>query len=438
VTEDKFKEILYLLGETLGKIILDQSGQELFDKVEKIRFLSKNLRDKYNASNFDDIYDELDNYIKNLTVNDSLEISRSFTLYLLLNNIAELVYRTLNQDNSLESTVSKTIVELKGVFPNKELIEDFFEDFRFQIVLTQHPTEVKRRTVLLKEKELYYSLLKHFRGEITKDSLTKHLNEIIESLWLTAEVRIKKPTVIDEIEAAGAYANYSLFNEVSKIVNNFWDNLENQYNIPIRFQPVIEVGSWVGGDRDGNPFVTLKETEYALKYNRDLVINHYIDELNKIYEYVSISQRRVKRILPEFKNKLDNALKENIDLSQRIFEINDEPYRQWIKIIQYRLAQSKVDIDKDINEGFSNLSEFKKNLLDLVNALEYINSKNIIKGYLTKFLRKVDIFGFHYAKLDIRQHSEKFRILIDEIYKLTNQQSSYLLLDVKQKINLLT
>jgi phosphoenolpyruvate carboxylase len=438
VAEDNFKEILYLLGETLGKIILDQSGQELFDKVEKIRFLSKNLREKYNASNFDELYDELDNYIKNLSVGDSLEISRSFTLYLLLNNIAELVYRTINQDTKLKSIVSDTIIDLKSVFPKKESIENFFKNFRFQIVLTQHPTEVKRRTVRLKEKELYYSLLRHFRGEITKDSLTKHLNEIIESLWLTAEVRIKKPTVIDEIEAAGAYANYSLFNEVTEIANNFWGELEIQYDETISFQPIIEVGSWVGGDRDGNPFVTLRETEYALKYNRNLVINHYIDELDKIYEYVSISQRRVKRILPEFKEKLESALKDKSDLSQRIFEINDEPYRQWIKIIQYKLVRSRIDFDKDLNDGFSNLREFKKSLLDLVSALEYVNSKNIIKGYLTKFLRKVDIFGFHYAKLDIRQHSEKFRVLIDEIYKLTNQQSSYLLLDVTQKINLLT
>ncbi|MHA2106061.1 MAG: phosphoenolpyruvate carboxylase, partial [Candidatus Hodarchaeales archaeon] len=179
------------------------------------------------------------------------------------------------------------------------------------------------------------------------------------------------------------------------------------------------------------------ETEYALKYNRNLVINHYIDELDKIYEYISISQRRVKRIYPEFKEKLENALKENTDLSQRIFEINDEPYRQWIKIIQHKLKKSKIDSDKESIEGFSNLSEFKKSLLDLVSALEYINSKNIIKGYLTKFLRKIDIFGFHYSKLDIRQHSEKFRNLIDEIYKLTNQQQSYLLLDVKQKLDLL-
>ncbi|OLS20787.1 MAG: Phosphoenolpyruvate carboxylase [Candidatus Heimdallarchaeota archaeon LC_3] len=438
MSEDIFKEILYILGDTLGEVIIEQSGRELFEKVEKIRLLSKNLRDKYKAENFSELYNELDQYIKNLAITDVLEISRSFTVYLMLNNIAELVFRTINKEESYKSELRTTIKGLIKEKGRKSDLQEYLQNFRYRIVLTQHPTEVKRRTILLKEKNIYKSLLMYFNKKITKESLINRLKEIIESLWLTAEVRLKKPTVNDEIEAAGAYANYSLFEVIPDIVNEFWEELKILDSNPnYSFVPLIDVGTWVGGDRDGNPFVTINETKYALNYNRNLTINHYLSELDKIYEIVSISNRRVSKIFPSFKNKLDSLL-DTIDiLPDRIKKLTDEPYRQWIGICKHKLQHSLILQENDFEQGFKTYIEFKEMIQNLIDALNFINAQNIIKGYLTKFIRKIDIFGFNFAKLDIRQHSEIFENLINEIYDLTNQHNTYKELKKSEKINLI-
>ncbi|MFW9929576.1 MAG: phosphoenolpyruvate carboxylase [Candidatus Thorarchaeota archaeon] len=441
MTEELFRSILHILGNSLGIIIKEQAGEEIFSKVEYIRKSSKTLRDKYNAPNFDELYHDLDNYINNLTFAEKKEITRSFSLYLLINNIAELVYRNLTNLKTDQTNYLEVVTAIKSKISSKNELVQYLKNFKYRIVLTQHPTEVRRRTILIKEKSIYKLLVDYFGNEKNDIDIKNQLLELIEGLWLTAEVRLSKPTVKDEIEAGGAFANYSLFTVIPEILEQFYDQLTNVYDINESneiFFPSIDVGSWIGGDRDGNPNVKVGETEYALNYNHDLVIKHYLTELSDLFSFMSISRRRIKQLEPNFSKELEKYLNEIKDLPLRIYQQNDEPFRQWIAVCQYKLEKA-LSTEQEVNkiDGYQNVDEFRDMLNTLSSALHYIKAENFATGQIRRLIHKIDIFGFYFAKLDIRQHSKVFEELIAEIYRITGITQGYESLNAERKIELL-
>ena len=434
-TDDLFRDILHFLGDSLGEVIIDQSGASIFNKEEKLRNLSKHLRDKYNAANFQTLYTELDTDIKNLNSTDAKEISRAFTIYLMLNNIAELVYRAIQIKNSnISSRLSSTVADLLKLYPAGEQLNQFLSDLKIQIVLTAHPTEVKRRTVLLKEKEIYQLVLKYFTEQLPIEQTQKQLNEIIESLWLTAEVRVSKPTVEDEIEAAAAFANYSLFETISDVSQEIWEELQRQTSSQVSFRPIFTVGSWPGGDKDGNPFVTVDKTRYALEYNRITAIRHYIQELDKLYEYVSVSIRRTSKLYPQLLEKIKIYLETHQNTPERLKYQSDEPFRQYVAICKLQLEEVLQETFLTTGKTLLPVEDFKQNLLLLQDALQYTGAKYLATGFLLRLNLKLDIFGFHWAALDIRQHSKVYEQLIHEIYTLIHVTDNYISLAKEKKI----
>ena len=435
---DLFREILHLLGDSLGEVIKEQNGVALFETIEKIRYQSKNLRDRYNDEDFEKFYQVLNKEIESLDVSTSNEVSRAFTLYLILNNIAELSYQSIQLQldlNKQRSELLESIHSLKRSFKTTNELEEFLKNLKVKITLTQHPTEVRRETILLKEKKIYSLLLNYYKNNLGNNShstvssinfllLKKQLMEQIEALWLTAEVRIAKPTLKDEIESAAAFANYSLFETFRKIYSDIWNYFQESYSSQskekIKFYPILRIGSWVGGDRDGNPFVTVETTKYALDYNKKLVIKYYLNRLDELIEHLSISIRR----LPEDWD--DSAIIDFISNYKSFIKIenfdyyNDEPFRYVLLIIKYKLQKTLQDIDLTQNSkiSYKNFKELLSDLSLVETALQKINSFQLITGLLNQFKNEIQVYKLHWAQLDIRQHSNVFGSLINEIYTL--------------------
>ena len=454
---DLFREILHLLGDSLGEVIKEQNGLELFERIEKIRFQSKNLRDNYDAENFESFYKILNQDIEKLPISVANEVSRGFTLYLIVNNIAELSYQAIQLQRDLnrqKTELLESIQSLKNIYKTKQELEDFLRTLKVKITLTQHPTEVRRRTILLKEKKIYSILLHYYNTcavdndftavkKLNYESLKKHLMEEIESLWLSAEVRLSKPTLKDEIESAAAFANYSLFDTFKSIYSDIWKYLEETYKVEnydaIKFYPILRIGSWVGGDRDGNPFVTVDTTEYALNYNKELVLRYYLSRIDELIEHISISKRRLTEnwsdlIIDDFIAKNDSVFK-----NERIEFYKDEPFRHVLLIIKLRLRKSIEDIDSKQNSkvSYKNYRELINDLTILKTSLNGLNSFKLATGSLKDFINEIYVYKLNWAQLDIRQHSQVFGKLIHEIYSLIGKPG-YESLSKNQKVILLS
>ena len=450
-TNDLFRQILHLLGDSLGEIIKEQNGLELFETIEGIRAQSKTLRDKYDADNFENLYDDLNQRVDTLDPIVANEVSRAFTVYLILNNIAELSYQAIMLQRELEKQKRELLDSLQGLkskFKTKEEIESFLRNLQVKITLTQHPTEVRRRTILLKEKNIYQLLLQYYNSSSNSDDATiKHfefldlkrmLTEQIEALWLTSEVRISKPTLKDEIDSAGAFANYSLFEVFNELYADIWRYLNALYEQEINFYPILKMGSWVGSDRDGNPFVTVEVTKYALEHNKKIVLRHYIERLDELVEHVSISQRRLNE------DWSDPTIKEFISFhyfhfsDERIDIYKDEPFRQFLFFVKLKLEQSLLHIDsKQTEEYYSKYNELLQDLKILQSSLERVSANKLALGKLITLIKEINIYKFHWAELDIRQHSNVFGNLINEIFTLIGKPG-YTDLTKDQKVELLS
>ena len=434
-TNDLFREILHLLGDSLGEVIKEQNGLELFNIIEKLRGQSKNLRENYNAENFESLYKILNQEIEKLPIEIANEVSRGFTLYLIINNIAELAYQAIQLQRNLlmqKTELLESIQSLKNIYKTKEVIEEFLRTLKVKITLTQHPTEVRRRTILLKEKKIYSLLVKYYNLPILDDNnyskikklgydgLKKQLIEQLEALWLTAEVRISKPTLKDELESAAAFANFSLFETFRSIYADIWNFLEDTYKEEIKFYPILRIGSWVGGDRDGNPFVTVETTTYALDYNKKIILQYYLRRLEDLIEHVSISKRRLQDdwtdpMIDSFINKYDSYFK-----NEKIEFYKDEPFRHFLLIIKFKLEQTLNELDsiQASKISYKNFRELVDDLTILQNSLGKLRSYQIASGSLKEFIKEIFVYKLNWAQLDIRQHSNVFGNLINDIYTL--------------------
>lgn len=436
---DLFREILYLAGDALGKVIQLQAGAEVFAKVEEIRRQSKELRNHYDSPTYEELYKQLDQTIASLVPELALEISRGFVLYLMLNNVAESVYHTYtlskgNQDGP--KGLRAALIKAAQDYHSWEAFADHLAKLEIRIVLTQHPTEVRRRSILLKQKRIHYLLMKYLRGEWTKEQVFQLVTEEVEALWLTSEVRDEKPTVEDEVEAAVAFADYSLF-EVFDTIYYELNYSFKEAGVGKHVPPFLQVGSWVGGDRDGNPYVTVETTKFALEHSKTKVLDYYVRAMEELFAYVTISTKKTKTILGELTDAIDESLKKDYHLRQDIESYWNEPYRQFIYICKHKLQESFPSAFRTSHPHYTRAKEFKNDLLLLKKSLQYIGANQLAEGGVQRLIQKVEVFGFHWATLDLRQHSDVFGRLVHEIYAKVGLTTNYEVVRSEEKILLL-
>ncbi|MDC0030752.1 phosphoenolpyruvate carboxylase [Candidatus Pelagibacter sp.] len=429
------REDIRFLGTFLGKVIKDQEGEAFFKIVERLRLLSKNtLLDKQKSKVFLKISKE----IKKLPPELIFKITRAFLHILNLMNLAESLdaSRKLNEHNNpyFKNKNQNLFIEdiIEGLFKNKSIsnskIYEQAKNLDIGIVLTAHPTEVKRRTLIQKYANLIdlmeqRHLYKKYPSKVVE--IDRKLYTEITIIWKTDELKRSKPSPLDEARWGLAVIEDSLWDTIPKVYKRLNDIFRKNLNkdLPRGFNP-IQFGSWMGGDRDGNPNVTAQVTKKVILFSRWQAAKLYEKELTKLIQDLSM-----KECSPKIKK-----------ITGKTFE----PYRVYLRPIRDKIRSTYKIIENHLNnheplkedELLQDKNEILKPLRDIRESLNSNNSQHIANSDLLDLIRRVRCFGINLARLDIRQESSRHEQLLNEILK-KNSKINYSNLNEQKKISLL-
>ena len=430
-----FRENVKYLGNILGRVIKEQEGQKFFELVEKVRKLSKanKINSKNNQTNTTVI-----KAIKKLSPKNSFKLTRAFTHFMNFINLADLIdaSRKLNEyENSNKKTSNNNIfIEeiFEDLFRNKKISEtkiyNTAKNLKIGIVLTAHPTEVKRRTLIQKYHNIIEileqrDLLKNFPSKLVV--LEKKLFDELTIIWNTDDLKRIKPSPFDEARWGLAIIEDSLWDTIPKVYRRlnsiFVQNMKK--GLPKNFNP-IEFGSWMGGDRDGNPNVTADVTRKVILLSRWEAAKLYEKALTKIIRSYSM-EKCSKKIL------------KSVGKSFEPYRVFLRPLRDKMRITHRSIEQHLVNKKPlDHNNLLSSREEILKPLRVVRESLEQNQNENLASGELLDLMRRAKCFGINLARLDIRQESSRHSQVISEYVK-KKYKKNYLKFSENEKIEFL-
>ncbi|MEM5531077.1 phosphoenolpyruvate carboxylase [Pseudoalteromonas arctica] len=397
-----------LLGQLLGQTIKDAQGQAILDKVEEIRALSKSSR----SGNEDDRQALID-VLHALSDEELLPVARSFNHFLNLANVAEQFHTVsrfndvgLGQQNPLTQTLKTLATKAEQGQLDSNHLAETLSKLHINLVLTAHPTEVTRRTIINKHVELSDCLASLERKDNLvqeRDNILNRIEQLISQAWHTDDIRRSRPTPVDEAKWGYAVIENSLWHAVPRFLREFSANVKDQLSLelPIDYSP-IEFTSWMGGDRDGNPFVTSQVTKEVLDHGRWMALNLYIQDLKTLCAELSMS----------------DASDELIELAGQEFE----PYRAVIKKLKNQVAETVAHLGAKIKNKRSDSQDLITNINQLKHPVEVCyrsllkcNMKVVADGLLLDLLHRINSFGLRLAKLDVRQDSSRHGDVFSEL-----------------------
>ncbi|MBD7970615.1 phosphoenolpyruvate carboxylase [Paenibacillus gallinarum] len=432
------------LGNILGEVLVHQGGNELLDVVEKIRETSKALRAEYTP----ELYQEFLSMIKQLDSEKRHQVIRAFAVYFQLVNIAEQnhrIRRKRDYERSAGETVQPGSIEMavktlkeKGFGYND--VQEILSSLSLELVMTAHPTEAMRRVILDIHKRISEDVMLLDNPILTlreREQLReKLLNEVI-TLWQTDELRDRKPTVLDEVRNGMYYFHETLFHvlpdvyeELERCLQKYYP--ENSWHVPT----YLRFGSWIGGDRDGNPSVTSDVTWETLRVQRKLAIREYKRILIELMGNLSFSTNIVN-VSEELMASIEEDRKHVVIKKADIWRNEKEPYR--IKLAYMITKLSNVFDESKLGQPdrYDSPEELIRDLKVIDCSLRHHYADYVADTYIKKTIRQVELFGFHTATLDIRQHSQEHENAMTEILAHMNIVEDYSALSEEEKINLL-
>ena len=429
------REDVRYIGNILGKVIKDQEGLKFFELVEKIRKLSKanKKNTKFNQSN-----KKVIKAIKKLSPKNTFKITRAFTHFMNFINLAELIdaSRSLNEYENSKKKITNNNLFIEEIFEdlfnNKNISEkkiyDTAKNLNIGIVLTAHPTEVKRRTLIQKYHKIIEileqrELLKKYPSKIK--ILDKKFFDELTIIWNTDDLKRSKPSPFDEARWGLAIIEDSLWDTIPKVYRRlnsiFVKNMDK--GLPKNFNP-IEFGSWMGGDRDGNPNVTANVTREVILLSRWEAAKLYEKALTKIIRSYSME-------------KCSKKIKNKVGKSYEPYRVFLRPLRDKMRVTHRLIEQHLVNKKPlDQNKLLSSREEILKPLRVVRESLEQNQNENIASGELLDLMRRAKCFGINLARLDIRQESSRHSQLINEFVK-RKYNKNYFKFSEKEKINFL-
>jgi phosphoenolpyruvate carboxylase len=420
-------EDIRLLGGMLGQIIREQQGDEIFDLVEEVRGLTKARRngDAVNATA------QMRERIQNTDLHQKRMLIKAYSNYLQLINIAEDMHRirTLRR-REIERGVSESIADAIKTFKAQGIpaqdIRDALEKIRTRLVLTAHPSEAKRKEVLIKLRDIadMLSALEHKTNLLPRESarMTDDILRRIEQLWLTRTTRAVRATVDDEVD----YGLYFLTNVIMSVVVEVYDALTHALNTHYpqddwrNIPPILTFGAWMGGDRDGNPNVTPEVTLRTLKSLRDAARMVYLADIAYVRDRLTQHDDEV-----DFSDEL-RAEWPGVVNHQHTYP--GEVYREVMEAIYRRVA----------DDAYFDNKELLKELRIVSESLRRHKSQHSSQGTLTWLIRKVEVFGLHLVPVDVREDARLHRAAVAEIFKRYRIVDDYESLPEDEKQALLT
>ncbi|MFD0677243.1 MULTISPECIES: phosphoenolpyruvate carboxylase [unclassified Paenibacillus] len=432
------------LGHILGEVLVHQGGNELLVIVEKIREMSKNLRDQYAP----ELYDEFKETILSLVPEKRHQVIRAFSIYFQLINIAEQNHRIRRKrdyersagENVQPGSIEDVVRDLKNKEISTSDVHNIIQGISLELVMTAHPTEATRRAVLDIHQRIANDVMELDNPNLTfreREQLRgKLLGEVI-TLWQTDELRDRKPTVIDEVRNGLYYFDETLFDVLPEVYQELERCLQKYYPEEAWHVPVfMKFGSWIGGDRDGNPSVTSKVTWETLTLHRELALQKYEELLRDFVQHLSFSKNIVE-VTSELLDSIQSD-REYLDLrSHEVWRNEKEPYR--IKVtymIEKILNAANPNITSE--RKYNSPEEFIADLKIIERSLRNHFADFIADSYIAKLIRQVELFGFHLASLDVRQHSQEHENAMSEILAKMSISADYAALSEQEKIELLS
>ena len=448
-TEVPLTDDIRLLGKILGDIVREHEGDAVYNLVEQVRKLSVAFhRDANQKAN-----QELTKLLKGLSSEAAMKVLRAFTYFSHLANLAEdrhyirrrVAYERMgsHQDGSIPVAMKK--LHAAGI--TSKAISQMLEGSLISPVLTAHPTEVQRTSILESERDIAQLLVA--RDQIKESSkasapnkdalLNKELKQNEEQikarvlqLWHTRLLRFTKLTVADEIENALTYYEMTFLSEIPKIYAQLEDSLGAE-----AVASFLKMGQWIGGDRDGNPNVSADTLQYAITRQAELALRHYLTEVHYLGKELSVSA-----LLLKFAKKMQDLANASPDTNEHR---QDEPYRRALTGMYARLAATLKSLTgQDAarhaiapQNPYKSSQEFLTDLQTIEASLVSQGAKALVDRRLRGLIRAVEVFGFHLATVDLRQSSDKHEEVLSELLNFAAIECNYSALSEGEKRKLL-
>jgi phosphoenolpyruvate carboxylase len=416
-----------LLGKMLGDVIRAYGGEKLFRQTEYIRSTSV---DRFRGV---EGADSSDRGLGALSLDDTLNFVRGFMLFSLLANLAEDRQGLAQEDGA---TVAEAFERLKAEGVSADAVMEMLGESLIVPVLTAHPTEVRRKSIIDHKNRIATLMAMRDEGQMVTpdgDDVDAAIYRQIALLWQTRPLRREKLFVADEIENARAYMQEVFLSALPKLYMR-WEKA-----LGARPPSFLRLGTWIGGDRDGNPFVDAETLRYAISRDGGTAIRHYLESIHKLGAEISISS--LMSDTPEAVLELAERSGDNAPSR------SDEPYRRALSGIYARLAASHVKLIGDqpprpsalAGEPYDTPEELRADLATIASALASGGGGALSSsGALGRLIRAVEIFGFHLATLDLRQNSDVHERVVAELFKTAGVQADYAALDEDARVKLLT
>jgi phosphoenolpyruvate carboxylase len=439
----RLRNDIRLLGRILGDTVRDQEGDDVFDLVERIRQTSIRFhRDEDRLAR-----GELETILDSMSISETVRIVRAFSYFSHLANIAE------DQNNirqmrarqagagAASGTLAETLDHARGAGLSASDLRGFFKTALVSPVLTAHPTEVRRKSTIDREMEIANLLDRRERVKLTPEEIEasdEQLRREVLTLWQTNLLRRTKLTVLDEVTNGLSFYDYTFLHELPQLHCALEDRLNKEDGgEPVELASFLKIGSWIGGDRDGNPFVTAEVMRGTLRLQSSRILNFYLEELHVLGSELSLAAH-----LADISDELRGLAERSPDTSPHR---SGEPYRLAVSGIYARLTATAAKLDVEITRKpvgeaspYTSVQEFKADLDILDRSLISNHSRVIARGRLRSLRRAVDCFGFHLARLDMRQNSAVHERTVAELIDAAMPGVSYLALSEDARVALLS
>jgi phosphoenolpyruvate carboxylase len=440
------KEDTRLLGRLLGDVLRAQTGAEGFARVEAIRQTAIRLR-RAGAGEAAGIEGELALLLNALPIEPTLEVVRAFSYFSLLANLAEDVHQNRRRRAHARAgsapqagSVAHAFQRLRETGVDDATVRAFFADALVSPVLTAHPTEVQRKSILDCEREIVRLLQWRDRSALIPDELAtmqRGLYRQVLALWQTAMLRRARLQVKDEIDNGIAYYRYTFLDEIPRLYAELEEGLRHEADGAADVPAFFVMGSWIGGDRDGNPFVVAETLQYASRAQASVALAHHLEEVHQLGAELSLSARLVQPTAELF--SLAAAARDTNP------HRDDEPYRQALIGIYARLSATAAGLCGYVPPrpphaalpSYATPAELCADLDTIARSLRAHGSQDLAAGRLRRLACAVRVFGFHLATLDLRQNSDVHEAVVAELFARAGVHRDYAALCERERVELL-
>ncbi len=441
-----------MLGDLLGRTIASIEGEERFALVERVRSLAIGHRDGEQHAG-----PELTELLRNVSPDDALVLATAFAAWFRLINLAEdqaLVRQMIAErvqaaarHEPFTDSIAQSIDRLATRGVTADRIGDVLDGLAIRPVLTAHPTESNRRTILTKLNRISVALRRLDQETLSPEArggVIRYLGEEVASLWLTDETRTRPPTVIDEVRNGLYWIDAVLFDLVPRLYREMDEAISRRFpSASVDVGRFLTFGSWIGGDRDGNPNVTQQVTEQTLREHKLLAIKLLRRSIDRLHAHLSVGEARgtTSALAERYQALRDRLPDEAVEIERRY---EAQPHRQFLALT-YRVLLITEDraggawrTDHHVDpQSYGHPDEFIADLQLLRDSLRHAGGAAIADGRVRDLQVQAEVFGFHLATLDLRQHARRHRDALGAIFRRYGDTDDYGSLSEEDKLTLL-